>query len=648
MRLHVVSAFVLSATAVGAAAVQQTQSVPTEPPPFGPPSGWPGLHRPVTPVPTPVPGTPGPLPSPSITEPFAIGEALHDPARVADAIVSVLPLMGIEIIPDDPAQVVFGGPRVQLQESEVRALIEIGRADVQAWAGDPSAGQTFNELHRRVRSLLPDVSVEDLAAGFTAEFERTPDSVVAQLLMGQPLEPETPLLETQIWLLLADRAVALRARSVATRMGPRIVPVQSAPTLSWSVTNGSAIDAALRMPLILSAALEVAPVQGHEGHGGSGRPFTAEGRARGRAIVFTGTSPRPPMLAAPSSLAGMAVEWATDDAVRRHTNAPASRQATVGAGGVASLTMTPRAEAARGRGEEMSEPGAVTLTADMFELCERLYPSSPSGTGLCEVTQGRKVSSQGVATLEWHDDDVIDVTITNTYDVGSRLAGLTRNGEDFATIKLAREEDGTYHGGGILMVFSRTRMPGESCGISLSWQAATVVGVPIAKDVASARSGQVSGVPPKGGGPATLALSMGAAFYTPVHLPTHYTLKQAGQADAQLPDQPLYLRLEFFPVTAPAYARQDGCHDEIPGPTSRATPNFIPLNDAQWTIEGFHGSGGDPNRAGYSIAVPAEGTLRYEDLTSNSPTTVGSFNFGNLLEAQSIWYITIERRKSTP
>jgi len=646
MRLRIVSAFLLSVAAASAAVAQQAQPVPTEPPPFGPPSGWPGVHRPVIAVPASVPGEPALLPSPSMTEPFAIGEALYDPARVADAIVSVLPLMGIEIIPDDPAQVVFGGPRFQLQQSEVRALIDIGRADAAAQSIDPGAAKTFNDLHARVRLLLPDVTVEDLAAGFAEAFEQDPDSVVAQVLMGQPLEPETPLLETQIWLLLADRAVALRTRKVAARAGPRIVRVQSGKTLAWELTDGNSIDALQRMPLILSAALEIAPTQGHEGHGGPGQPFTVEGRARGRAIIFTGVGAIPPMLAAPASLAGMPVEWATDDAVRRHTNAPASSRSTVGAGGLARLTITPRAEAARGRGEEMSEPGAVTLSADMFELCQRLYPAG--ATFPCDATVGRMVSAQGVANLEWHEDDVIDVTITNTYDVGSRLAGLTRNGEDFANFKLALDDDGTYRGGGVLMVFSRTRMPGENCGTSFSWQSATVVGVPIAKDVASARSGQVSGTPPKGGGPATRALSMGAAFYTPVHLATDYTLKQAGQPDVQLPDQPLYLRLEFFPVTAPAYRMQDSCHDEIPGPASRPTPNFIPLNDAQWTIEGFHGSGGDPNRAGYSIAVPADGILTYEDHTSNNPTTVGTFDFGNFLEAQSIWYLTIERRKFTP
>lgn len=37
------------------------------------------------------------LPTPSLTEPFAIGEALYDPGRVADAVVSLLDLMGVGI-----------------------------------------------------------------------------------------------------------------------------------------------------------------------------------------------------------------------------------------------------------------------------------------------------------------------------------------------------------------------------------------------------------------------------------------------------------------------------------------------------------------------------------------------------------------------
>jgi hypothetical protein len=182
----------------------------------------------------------------------------------------------------------------------------------------------------------------------------------------------------------------------------------------------------------------------------------------------------------------------------------------------------------------------------------------------------------------------------------------------------------------------------------LAWQSATVVGVPIAKDVASASSIQATGTPPKGGGAATVTLSTGAAFYTSVHTPADYVLKHPILGDSQLPDQPIYLRLEVFPITTPTYRMKDGCHNEIPGPTSKRTPNFIPLNDAQWTIEGFYEGGSGANRAGYSIAVPAEGWLLYEDHTSAKALPTGPFNLGSLVQSKSIWYLTINRKKASP
>ena len=637
----VVGLLVMVAAATLLATPLQTPSAPEAPPPFGPPAGWPSVHR-LTEIPPTSQPAHWPLPTPSITEPFAIGEALHDPSRVADAVVSALSLLGIEFIPDDPAGVVIGGPRLRLQEFEVRALIDMGRADAEAQADDPSGPYTFSQLHKTVATFLPGVSVEDLAEAYTQEFERRPESVVPLVLMGQPLEPDTPLLRTELWLLLADRVLAQSPQRAVARARPGFVrvqalvqaPVQRMPT--WDMINGSVVEYALRLPLILSAGLILTPVSGHEGHGGPGTRVTVEARIVGRAIRFTGTRPRPPLVPRQASLAGMESTWTTDDAIRKHApSAPPSSRATVGAGGVARLVFTLRAEAARGRGQDMEEPGATTISVDMQELCSRLY-SDP----MCDETAGQKVSAQGVATLEWHAADVIEASITNVYDVGSKVAAfaLTRYGVDGARIKLAREDDGTYRGGGELVVFSRTTMPGENCGTVVTWQSAEVVGVPIARDVAAA------GLRPLGG----VNLSMGAAFYTPVHTPKDYVLKSRGQPDVQLPTQPVYLRLEFFPRTRPAYRFQDGCHNEIPGPQSKATPNFVPLNDAQWTIEGSYGSGSDTNRAGYAIAVPDTGTITYEDHTSDNPMTVGPINLSGVVQAKSVWYLTITRSKASP
>jgi hypothetical protein len=42
-----------------------------------------------------------PLPAPALREPFAIGEALYDPSRMEQGVLSVLDLMGVGIYASD-------------------------------------------------------------------------------------------------------------------------------------------------------------------------------------------------------------------------------------------------------------------------------------------------------------------------------------------------------------------------------------------------------------------------------------------------------------------------------------------------------------------------------------------------------------------
>ena len=171
-------------------------------PSIGPPDGWPDRHP--TPV-VPAEGAPRPLAKPSLTEPFAIGQALHNPGGVERGLVSVLALMGIEIVPDEPPPANRGNALLRLPESEVRALIEIGMQDAESQEQDADGPVTFRTLHALLSPALPDISVERLAEIYSEEYARHPDAVVPQVLFGQPLEPDTPLLRTELWLLLVDR-----------------------------------------------------------------------------------------------------------------------------------------------------------------------------------------------------------------------------------------------------------------------------------------------------------------------------------------------------------------------------------------------------------------------------------------------------------
>jgi hypothetical protein len=168
------------------------------------------------------------------------------------------------------------------------------------------------------------------------------------------------------------------------------------------------------------------------------------------------------------------------------------------------------------------------------------------------------------------------------------------------------------------------RVPLMTCApYGIAWQEADIEAIPIAENAATAGSGE-------------------ATFYTDVHRVTDYRWLR-GKPSA-------YFRLEFFPRTVPAYGPKDPCQEEIPPSRARpGTPNFIPLNDAQWTIEGYHGSGigaGGTNRTGYSIAIPDSGTLRYEDHTSeNSSIKPYGIELVPLVKARGIWYITVVRTR---
>jgi hypothetical protein len=627
-------AAVLTILAVAPGLTSQSPSVssPAPTPNFGKPEGWPERH----PVPT-IPDSGGPtsLPKPSLTEPFAIGEALHDPNRVADGVVSMLALLGVETAPDEAGDQNAPRARLRLTPAEVRALIEMGKADAEAQ--DANEPYRFASLLRALSSSMPGVSADRLSEIFTQHYAGRPNDPVPQILLGQPLEPDTPLLRPELWLLLADAVLRPLARAGQT------------PGTAWLVTSGFRspdesrwardvwAELHVRLPLIREASIAVTSgARGHEGHGGPGAPVSLEARLSAKPVRLQSTpSPLTPRSA---SLAGLTATWNVDDAIRAHAAAAPSSRTTIGGDGVARFSLTPKAEGANGRGRVRSETGVVSVLIGLTDFASKVY-----GVPI-ESWDESKAESVAVATgvaMDWHvaggeqstrsgqaaRSDSLEFTVTNVYDVGSAVGAfaLTRQGVDTASGTLTLDEDGIYRGTANLAVLSRIRLPGKTCApYGFGWQRADVVAVPLARN-------QVPG-------------QQTAAFYTAVHRPGDYSWLRGRES--------IYLRLEFIPKTAPAYDPRDGCQDEIPGPRSAATPNFIPLNDAQWTIEGFGSVGGQDtvNRAGYAIAAPEAGLLRYEDHTSdnsaNSSLNVGSIDLGRLLKANSTWYVSVSRTKS--
>jgi hypothetical protein len=111
------------------------------------------------------------LPQPTLTEPFSIGEALYDPTRIDDAVVSLLALMGVGIDKPDDTPLLPGGKRggapFRFTEPEVRFMIELGRADAAAAVKKGRPPYSFRDLHAAVAPLLPEFPVERLAAVYS-------------------------------------------------------------------------------------------------------------------------------------------------------------------------------------------------------------------------------------------------------------------------------------------------------------------------------------------------------------------------------------------------------------------------------------------------------------------------------------------------
>jgi hypothetical protein len=319
---------------------------------------------------------------------------------------------------------------------------------------------------------------------------------------------------------------------------------------------------------------------------------------------------------APLAAAGLAVTWEPDPTVLSHASPATPVSTTVGFDGIARLSLAPNPEAAQGRGVVVSDSGRTFLRFD--------YAAFVSRYGLNAPTPGNHVLSVSTAVgLQWHVEEGIEFRLSNNFDVGS--LGVTRSGWDYGTGHLTLGDDGIYRGQGRLIAHTtRMTLPGKSCTPlnRRASQPVDVVAVPLVRDVLPGNPGQ-------------------ASFYTEVHKPAFYRWQRG---------QPVtYLRLEFTPRRRSRYVPP--CQDEIPGPPGK--PNFVPVNDAQWTITGYGSSGGvaTANRAGYAIAVPEDGLLRYEDRTSENASMTtspqfGSVNLGGLLKARSIWYVTVTRTKA--
>ena len=560
---------------------------------------------------TPGPETPGaqasgpetpqtPLPIPSLTEPFAIGEALYDPGRVDEGVVSLLDLMGVGIYAQDGTPVRKGAERATgdpwLTDDEVRGLIEMGVEDLRA-GGDEGGPYTLADLHGALAPLLPQVSLAELAAAYSDAYTEHPDDLVPQVMLGQPIEPATPLTRVQLWLLLVDGFVG-PADATAGYLTPGALLALASTRPHWGSANANLPPLPTPDPnlsedewreliahlytLADTIPFRVRHVSVHEGHGRRGSPvgqLAAVGRATPLVSAVTG---RTLLAVRTGSGEGIQVTWRTLDesVLRAHGSLDARLPATMrtAADGTVGVHYTPKKEEADGVGLSAYESASLYATADALQLVERTYViAGPMLEFLARgLIRGTRVADNQSFGVEWHEKDGIQLFLENTYDVTldispSGLSGRAhRKGTDSAQGTLTLRGDGTYRG---------TVLAGGDGATEMEFAGQTCRGTESFK-----QSLDVVGIPRLGG-----------------RIDSRKDVLGKGAFDGG------DLSLHFYPAEAPS-GNLGACQGAIlylgqghDGRTVDAT--YAPFNDARWTRPDL----------GYQIHLPASGELIYKD-----------------------------------
>lgn len=508
------------------------------------------------------------LPAPSIQEPFAIGEAMYEESRAPDAIVSLLAKMRIPIVA--PAAGASSAKGLQVDHDEVRALIDLAVHDLQHADGLENLPYSFADLHAAVVPLLPQMTVEALAAAYQQAYEGRPDDLVPRVMMGQPIEPETRLTRAQIWLLLMDGFAAPDGET-AWGTADRAMPDVPSPVAGWSRAEWREVIA--RLPLVPARRLLASDSAADR--------VSVRLEPQGPALVSR-ISGRTLIAAKPGSLAGGSVTWTVDEQERLDelatVSTPLGQPVSIGANGVALLTYKGVPDPTGGRGELVREWIPVTAS---LPACPLISGALAVPGPLCAQLIGDRRASID-ALFTWRTSDKIWLRIENHYSLRLQFSGLgsvTRWGTDSAQGTLVRGANGRYVGEMKAKSDSTQTLIGSGqCknGQEVTEQTLVVEG-----------SKLLTAEEPKTGIASIIQATKSRELYLwikslrPITFGTNWV--------AEPPDQG-YLGLEFFPgkpakVTG---GTPDPCRDFIRATTHRrfSRRTFLPLNDAQWTTAG--------------------------------------------------------------
>jgi hypothetical protein len=594
------------------------------------------------------------LPKPSLKEPFEIGEALFDPGRIEDGVVSLLALMHIDVVPD--AGAAQNGRGLVLSTSEVRTLADMGREDLESSTDIENLPYSFTDLHAAVAELLPAVSLEQMAAAYTRAYEMDPDDVIAKALMGRPIEPEIKLTRTQMWFLLMDGFAGAAAGDARWGAADRQLPDLRSPNAQWSAAEWREVLA--RLPLVSADRLLAitAPDVITQGTAPRPAPVNITMRANASAVPLVSRSTGRTLIAARAgSLAGQDVTWhVRDDSALMEIGTIASPLDTperIGANGIAQFVIQPGVAATGSTGQLVDDWEAVQARVETRGVVAAAYAVPAS---LAPLTLGTSAARANLH-LRWRSPDVLILKIASFFAaVNFQIPGVgggTRTGIDQVGGYLYKRRDGSYVGTGLGEGSNKQTLRGgiaggpAACATSdtktkqwLRVRVTPVTGCGSAADCASAAS--VMNAPPQSSPPGAMPAAPRASAATgfgPAHRLEDYVWWDGPKMSVQPPDGGYY-RVELFPVTKPD-GPENPCIPFIRAEADRrgyGASLFIPFNDAQWTTPG----------QGYGIALKAGGPTFYSDLSSQDPlggTPLAGVKTLFQLTGQTMWAVIVGR-----
>ena len=556
----------------------------------------------------------GSLPAPSMTEPFEIGEALYDPGRMADAVVSLLALMQVAVVPDGNANTKVDSSKggLTLSESEVHALINLGREDFTGIADMDALPYGFAQLHAGVADLIPGTSAEQLAQAYQRAYEERPEDLIVKAMMGRPIEADMKITRAQIWFLLMDGFVGAAAANGRWGTADKQVPDLKSPNTQWSAEEFREVLA--RLPLISAGSLVTMTAPDAIRQGATAGPsvdVTARVIASAPPLVSRVSGRTLIGARAGGTLSGQEVTW------RLHEESllpelgkvvtPLGTATATGASGTARFTFQPAADPTRGAGQLVDDWEMIEARFETHSLLANAY-TVPGP--LAALAIGTSRASKNLH-LSWRSSDVLWLVIANIYeDVNFEIPGIgggTRHGLDGILARLTRRQNGDYIGSGKAKVVSSQELRGGAC--------------PTAGQISSQQ---------------VRVKAERQTQFGPTHVLDDFLwfdpqLNILGTMATTNPDGGYY-RVMIYPMTEPTIHSR--CILNIParGRIGWGAEWFIPFNDAQWTT---------PDQ-GYGIALRAQGLTSYFDISSLDPLAGGplsSVKAAFQLNGGAIWTV---------